>query len=133
MKIENINLDERYMIGGLKTAAGKKRIIPIHAEIMPLIKAQYSPDKKYLFQSVRGNKLQYNYFAAYKFAPLMKKLKMSHTLHETRHTFISQADRVGLNGTILKKIVGHANGDITVHYTHKDISEILEEIKNFHY
>ena len=58
---------------------------------------------------------------------------MSHTLHETRHTFISQADRVGLNATILKKIVGHANGDITVHYTHKDITEILEEIKKFHY
>ena len=125
MKIENINLDERYMIGGVKTAAGRNRIIPIHEEIMPLIKAQYSADKKYLFQS--------NYFAAYKFAPLMKKLKMSHTLHETRHTFISQADRVGLNGTILKKIVGHANGDITVHYTHKDITEILEEIKKFHY
>lgn len=133
MKIENINLDERYMIGGVKTAAGRNRIIPIHAEIMPLVKAQYSPNKKYLFQSVRGNKLQYNYFAAKKFTPLMEKLKMSHTLHETRHTFISQADRVGLNGTILKKIVGHANGDITVHYTHKDITEILEEIKKFHY
>ena len=118
MKIEDINLDESYMIGGVKTAAGRNRIIPIHAEIMPLVKAQYSPNKKYLFQSVRGNKLQYNYFAAKKFTPLMEK---------------SQADRVGLNGTILKKIVGHANGDITVHYTHKDITEILEEIKKFHY
>lgn len=133
MRIENINLDDRYMIGGVKTAAGRNRIIPIHADIMPLVKAQYSPNKKYLFQSVRGNKLAYNYFAAKKFAPLMDKLNMSHTLHETRHTFISQADRVGLNGTILKKIVGHANGDITVHYTHKDITEILEEIKKFHY
>ena len=133
MKIENIYLDENYMIGGLKTAAGKNRIIPIHADILPLIKAQYSTDKKYLFQSVRGNKLQYNHFASKKFAPLMESLNMSHTLHETRHTFISQADRVGLNATILKKIVGHANGDITVHYTHKDISEILNEIKKFHY
>lgn len=133
MKIENIHLTERYMIGGKKTAAGKNRIIPIHEEIMPLVKAQYSQDKKYLFQSVRGNMLQYNYFAAKKFTPLMEQLGMSHTLHETRHTFISQADRVGLNGTILKKIVGHANGDITLHYTHKDIAEILEEIKKFHY
>lgn len=133
MKIENINLDGGYMIGGVKTAAGRNRIIPIHAEIMPLVKAQYSPEKKYLFQSPRGGKIQYNHFASKKFAPLMEKLKMSHTLHETRHTFISQADRVGLNATILKKIVGHANGDITVHYTHKDITEILEEIKKFHY
>lgn len=133
MEIKKVFLDDRYMIGGKKTAAGKNRIIPIHEDIMPLVRAQYSPDKKYLFQSVRGNKLQYNYFAAKKFAPLMERLQMSHTLHETRHTFISQADRVGLNGTILKKIVGHANGDITVHYTHKDVAEILEEIKKFHF
>ena len=133
MKIENIYLNDRYMIGGLKTEAGKNRIIPIHDDIFPLISAQYSPNKKYLFQSVRGNKLQYNYFAAKKFAPLMESLGMSHTLHETRHTFISQADRVGLNGTILKKIVGHANGDITVHYTHKEVGEILGEIKKFYY
>lgn len=133
MQIKDINLDEGYMVGGVKTAAGRNRIIPIHAEIMPLVKAQYSEDKKYLFQSTRGGKLQYNYFASKKFTPLMQKLNMSHTLHETRHTFISQADRVGVNGTILKKIVGHANGDITVHYTHKDIAEILDEIKKFHY
>lgn len=133
MKIENVHLADRYMVGGVKTAAGINRIIPIHEEILPLVSAQYSTNKKYLFQSARGNKLAYNYFAAHKFAPLMKKLNMSHTLHETRHTFISQADRVGLNGTILKKIVGHANGDITVHYTHKEIGEILDEIKKFHY
>lgn len=133
MKIENVHLADRHMIGGVKTAAGKNRIIPIHSEILPLVKAQYSPNKKYLFQSVRGNKLQYNYFAAKKFAPLMDKLGMSHTLHETRHTFISQADRVGFNPTILKKIVGHAHGDITVHYTHKDVAEILAEIDKFKY
>lgn len=133
MKTENIKLAEGYMIGGVKTAAGRNRIIPIHEEILPLVKAQYSADKKYLFQSTRGNKLAYNYFAAYKFAPLMARLGMSHTLHETRHTFISQADRAGLNATILKKIVGHAHGDITVHYTHKEVGEILDEIKKFYY
>lgn len=133
METKNIFLSDRYMIGGKKTAAGKNRIIPIHDDIFPLVAAQYSTDKKYLFQSARGNKIAYNYFAAYKFAPIMESLGMSHTLHETRHTFISQADRVGLNGTILKKIVGHANGDITVHYTHKEVGEILDEIKLFHY
>lgn len=133
METKNIFIADRYMIGGKKTAAGKNRIIPIHADILPLINAQYSPNKKYLFQSARGNMIAYNYFAAKKFAPLMVRLGMQHTLHETRHTFISQADRVGLNGTILKKIVGHANGDITVHYTHKEVGEILDEIQKFHF
>lgn len=133
MKISNIHLSDRYMVGGLKTAAGKNRIIPIHEKIFPLISAQYSPDKNYLFESVRGNMIAYNYFAAKKFAPLMQSLGMSHTLHETRHTFISQADRCGFNPTILKKIVGHAHGDITVHYTHKEIDELLQELRKFDY
>ena len=133
LETENVFIDDGYMIGGLKTEAGKNRIIPIHAEIMPLIKARYSPDKKYLFSAKRGGKIQYSYFFNEYFSPLMKELKMERTLHETRHTFISQADRCGLNPTILKKIVGHSNGDITLHYTHKDKTELLEEIKKFHY
>ena len=46
METENVNIDGGYMVGGLKTEAGKNRIIPIHADIMPIIKTQYSKDKK---------------------------------------------------------------------------------------
>lgn len=133
METQNVNIDGGYMVGGLKTEAGKNRIIPIHTEILPLVKAQYSEDKKYLFPAKRGGKLGYREFRHNFYIPLMEKLKMSHTLHETRHTFISQADRCGINPTILKKIVGHANGDITLHYTHKETEELLEEIKKFYY
>jgi len=37
IKKENIFLDENYMIGGIKTEAGKGRIIPIHPKIKDLI------------------------------------------------------------------------------------------------
>lgn len=133
INIKDIDLDGGYMIGGIKTEAGKNRIIPIHADIMPLVKAQFSENKKYLFPALRGGKLGYREFRKNFFIPLMDQFKMKHTLHETRHTFISQADRCGINPTILKKIVGHANGDITLHYTHKETAELLEEIKKFKY
>ena len=32
---ENVHLNERYMIGGVKTEAGKNRVIPIHESIVP--------------------------------------------------------------------------------------------------
>ncbi len=131
MEVENINIDGGYMVGGIKTEAGKNRIIPIHADIMPIIQSQLSKNK-YLFPAKRGGRLAYSTFHA-DFAALMEKLKMSHTIHETRHTFISQADRCGINPTILKRIVGHANGDITLHYTHKETAELLDEIKKLHY
>lgn len=133
IKIKDINLDGGYMVGGVKTEAGKNRIIPIHAEIMPLVKAQFSENKKYLFPAKRGGKLSYREFRKNFFIPLMDQLKMEHTLHETRHTFVSQADRCGINSTILKKIVGHANGDITLHYTHKETAELLAEMEKFYY
>ncbi len=131
MEVENINVNGGYMIGGIKTEAGKNRIIPIHTDIMPIIKSQLSTNK-YLFPAKRGGNLAYSTFHA-DFAALMEKLNISHTIHETRHTFISQADRCGINPTVLKRIVGHANGDITLHYTHKDTAELLQEIKKLHY
>lgn len=133
MEIKNVHLSDRYMVGGIKTKAGKNRIIPIHRKIEPLIRKQIADDKTYLFQSSRGNMIAYNYFAAKKFAPLMHALGMAHTLHETRHSFISQCDRLSLNTTAVKRIVGHANGDVTDIYTHKDAEELIEIIDAFEY
>ena len=132
METKNVYIDDGYMVGGVKTEAGKDRVIPIHADILPLIKARYSQDKKYLYTAPRGGQVHYQNFVK-DFTALMENLKMSHTLHETRHTFISQADRCGINPTILKRIVGHSNGDITLHYTHKETNELLEEMKKFKY
>lgn len=133
MRIDRIHLSDRYMVGGLKTEAGIDRMIPIHKDVLPLVKAQINEGKKYLFETARGNKHAYNYFASKKFSPLMKKLKMKHTLHETRHTFVSQADRLGLNSTAVKRIIGHADADVTDRYTHKEFSELVEVIDAFFY
>lgn len=134
MKTKNINFEAGYLIGGSKTEAGKNRLIPIHPDIVPILRGLYSPDNEYLLPAQRGGKrMPYSTFRNTMFVPFMEQLKMDHTLHETRHTFISQADRCGINPTILKRIVGHSNGDITLHYTHKETTEIIEEIKKFHY
>lgn len=133
MEAKNVHIDGGYMVGGVKTDAGKNRIIPIHADIMPIIQSQLAENNKYLFTAARGGRVPYSNFRNFHFAPFMEKLKMKHTLHETRHTFISQADRCGINPTILKRIVGHANGDITLHYTHKETTELLAEMKKFNY
>ena len=34
---KNIHLDDQYVITGVKTDAGKSRIIPIHNDILPII------------------------------------------------------------------------------------------------
>ena len=54
-----------------------------------------------------------------------------HTMHDTRHTFISAAERSGLDASsiILKRIVGHStSGNTTALYTHKNIEDLLAAI-----
>ena len=50
--IENINvhLKEGYLISGIKTKAGKGRIIPIHHELLPIVQFHYNFENKYLFE-----------------------------------------------------------------------------------
>ena len=48
LKVENIDLTNRIMTGGLKTEAGKNRLVPIHPKILPLIEKRYNKEQKYL-------------------------------------------------------------------------------------
>lgn len=54
---------------------------------------------------------------------------MNHLFHDTRHTFISQAQRYRLNEFCLKRIVGHSGHGVTQNvYTHVEVPELLREI-----
>ncbi len=126
----DVDLDGRYMVGGTKTEAGRNRTIPIHHRIAPIIEKRMS--NNYLFQSPRGNKHIYTNLHK-RITKTFDELGMKHTIHETRHTFISQADRLGLDRVSVKRIVGHSTRDITDHYTHKGIGDLLEAIDRFDY
>ena len=41
LQTENINLDQRYIIGGIKTEAGTDRYVPIHPKIFDIVKSCY--------------------------------------------------------------------------------------------
>lgn len=129
MKKENVFLDKRYMIGGLKTEAGKDRIIPIHKKILSMIEKHYNESPcGYLIANDSGSKMSYPTFRKYYWSKFLDDSKFNHTAHDTRHTFISNMDRTGVNKVIIKRIVGHSNADITEHYTHKTIDELIEAI-----
>lgn len=127
----NIHLRERYMIGGLKTEAGKDRVIPIHKDIVRLIEKNMS-DKPTLYVGKRGDELNYSYLRK-KMSAFFKDKNMAHTFHDTRHTFISQCSRLGFNELTVKRIVGHSSGDITERYTHKNIEDLVRAIDEFVY
>lgn len=129
LKTENIHLEERYMVGGLKTKAGRNRIIPINKKIEPFIRKYYNPKNEYLITNFKGNQMQYSNYRREKFDNVMEKLRMKHNPHECRHTFASLMDSAGANKLCLKRIIGHSSQDITEDvYTHKTIEELIETI-----
>lgn len=117
IRTENIHFDERYMIGGIKTAAGRNRIIPIHDRIFDMI-SEMSGKREYLCQTVQK---EWN--------ASMAKCGMRHTAHDARHTAASLMERYGIPLYHRKLILGHAVTDLTEGvYTHVPPAVLVEDI-----
>lgn len=128
MKKEQVFLADRYMIGGSKTESGIDRVVPISRKIQPMIEARMSGESEYLFPSPKGCAQIYQNFRPNVWIPLMEKLGMKHTAHDTRHTFISLMTDAGVEKIITQRIAGHSNKDVTDHYTHLEIRRLIEAI-----
>lgn len=131
LKAADVHLDERYIdLRGTKTPAAK-RIVPIHKDIVPVIEALLADGGEYLVVNGHGLPLPYQQWKLKVIAHANEITGTKHTLHDTRHTFISAAERSGLdaNSIILKRIVGHSTtGNTTAIYTHKNIGDLLAAI-----
>lgn len=134
--IDDVNLEQWTIIGGLKTDAGKNRIVPIHPRIRKLVQKNYDQAKDmhsdHLFNDKngrRGTSLNYDKYRG-RFNKIMNQLNMTHKPHDTRHTFATNAKDANINEYILKLIIGHTVDDITEKiYTHRSIEDLHREIQ----
>lgn len=128
LKKENVSIDERYIIAGSKTEAGKDRLIPLHRDLIPMIKRRYKESVEYLIE-FKGKNIKY---AAYRdiFSSLLETLNLNeHRVHDTRHTFATIINNTNANSTSIKNIIGHSDFKMTEKvYTHKDITELQKAI-----
>lgn len=120
-----INLDERYFQGGVKTAAGKDRIVPIHNAIFEFIK-DFNPD------SFRTHSFRSNLFY-----PTMQSLGIDisdkntrHTPHDCRHTFSWLCDKYKVDDLSKHLLMGHSLGNDVEKsvYGHRTLEELRAEI-----
>lgn len=142
MLCENVHIEERYMIGGEKTDAGRDRIIPIHSTIMPYVELWYQQGNEYLVSSPTGKHIDSANFRSRKFYPFLESLGIIDkveigsaprlTPHSTRHTFISMMVNQNAKPELLQRIVGHEQYETTVdfynHITQDDIGKLVAEV-----
>lgn len=98
LKLEDVNLDQQYIVGGMKTDSGKNRIVPIHPRIKMFVQKNYdmaiSLGSQYLFNDPEatkgGMRITYDKYA-YRFGKVMSALSLNpeHRPHDPRMTFIT--------------------------------------------
>lgn len=139
IRLSEVNLDNWYIQSGMKTPAGKKRIVPIHSRIKELVQKNYNDavdlGSEFLFNdptSRNGMKMTYDKYA-YRFnAVILEHFKMNpdHRPHDPRNTFITMAKRAGVDKYAVKRMVGHKIQDVTEGtYTDRDIEWMREDLE----
>lgn len=125
--VNNIFIDDRHMIGGVKTDAGKNRVIPISKKIEPFIRELMLEGN--LCPTLNGKSMTYNNFRDNIFLPLMAEMNAEHTIHDCRHTAVTLMRKAGIEPLYIKLIAGHVMNDITEKvYTHVPPERLVAEI-----
>lgn len=128
LKKENVNISEMTITAGMKTKAGKDRIVPINSKIQNFTLGFFQDsNSKYLFPELYSNYNKYSYYFRLK----MQELGISaHRPHDTRVTFVTMAKNAGVDDVAIKKFVGHHIDDITeTVYTKRSLEWYKEEMK----
>ena len=140
LRLDEVNLEKWYMQAGMKTEAGKQRIVPIHSKIKELVKRNYdfalSINSDYLFND-KGQthsgfwSVTYDKYAS-RFEKVVKQLNLNpeHRPHDPRTTFVTMGKKAGMDEYALKEMVGHSIQDITEStYTVRDLEWLREDIE----
>ena len=119
-----VNLQEKYFQGGIKTAAGKGRVVPIHGGIYPLVYRRMKRDGNMLKQKVSD--FRHNMYAVLQEIGIKR-----HTPHDCRHTFSRLCEKYHVRENDRKRMLGHSFGsDITNRvYGHREIDDLRQEIE----
>lgn len=119
-----VNIEEKYFQGGVKTKAGKNRIVPIHSAIYPFVKDRIEKDGCLLSCTPQDFRLKM-------YAKLAELGIEKHTPHDCRHTFSALCEKYGVNENDRKRMLGHSFGnDITNSiYGHRSVEDLRKEIE----
>ncbi len=112
--------------GGIKTRAGKNRIVTISPKIMPIIRRCAESAAPYLFPSLEtGQKMSEAEFRNDVFKPLMRRLNIKgRTPYSCRHTFSNLMKNVPGSDTDKAALMGHADASMTKYYQSPDYESL---------
>ena len=119
LSVSSIHLDASvpYLQGGVKTEAGKNRVIPIHRRILPFF--QFFCDRAegaLMVSGFCGNKRP-DGWRSRDYAKMLESLGISYRVpHNTRKTMATNAAQAGVDQIALAKMMGWTDIDVGTKY-----------------
>lgn len=122
--------DGGYLQGGLKSDAGRDRIIPVHPRIRPYLERWLARGGDTIICDSAGHAISGRQYREY-FSSLMNQIGAhGATPHWCRHTFATKLHDANVDELTVKWLMGHSTrANITSHYTHKTISVLVAAIQ----
>ena len=149
LKKADVNLKDGYIVGGIKTEAGKNRLVPLPnqiPEIKQFVTAWYNESPTdFLLNDNTSNFRKRKFYPALselgiippptitkpKKGRAIKKYETDITPHCCRHTFATLSADCGVQPEKLQKIIGHAKYETTADvYNHsgQDSKSLIDEM-----
>ena len=122
-KTLEINLEQCYFRGGIKTKSGKNRIVPIHSAILPMVRESVETQGKII-------PCEYVPFLHAMKRELKKLGIKERTPHDCRHTFSRLCEKYEVRENDRKRMLGHSFSDVTnAVYGHRQLDDLRKEME----
>lgn len=123
---KDYDAERRCLTGGIKTEAGRDRIVTISPKIQHLVDRQMQSPGPYLFPRLTDHqRMSENYFRTSCFQPAMQELGITdRTPYSCRHTFANLLKAIYGSDTDKAALMGHADASMTKEYQSADYDSL---------
>ena len=124
-----VNLNEMVIVGGLKTDAGRDRIIPIHPKIQNYVLDRYHSCVNKLIE--HDEKPYTSRYYRKKYYEVLESLGIRKiSPHKARHTFFSLMSLYCKDSKVIADVGGHADVHFTENvYVHPDLERLRRGVE----
>lgn len=123
---EDVHIEDRYItIRGTKTA-NAMRYVPIHKDLVDIVKKMAERADKWLITTTKGKQMNYAQYMQF-FTHMNEKFNMKHEPHECRYSFATYSAECDMDSRMRGFIMGHSQGNITDD-VYTDISKLIPKM-----
>lgn len=126
VRLEHVHLEDGYLVGGIKTEAGRNRCISFPAFLKPVLQWAVEHGKNGKLLAINEQRFYEEYDNALMQAGIRRTPERPMTPHCCRHTFVTMGTDSGIPLAVLQKMAGHSDVSVTAGYNHTHDPELIQ-------